>query len=78
MPNLTSLEHLSLPDCSNMHTVYFCVFLCVCESLCVCIWVSNTCFGLAPSAAARLAEFGSRLCHFAQINLMSQFTVSNE
>lgn len=31
------------------------------------------CFGLAPSAAARLAEFGSRLCHFAQINLMSQY-----
>ena len=31
------------------------------------------CFGLAPSSAARLAEFGSWLCHFAQINLMSQY-----
>ena len=31
------------------------------------------CFGLAPSSAVRLAEFGSWLCHFAQINLMSQY-----
>ena len=33
----------------------------------MCIWVSNTMFWF------RLAEFGSWLCHFAQINLMSQY-----
>ena len=39
----------------------------------MCIWVSNTVFWFSSSTAARLAEFGSRLCHFAQINLMSQY-----
>ena len=48
--------------------------MCVSVSLCVCASGSVIqCFGLGPSSAVRLAEFGSWLCHFAQINLMSQY-----
>ena len=68
--NLTGLEHPHLPDCSNTYNVYSCVqCVCVSVSLSVCASVSVIqCFGLTPTSADRLAEFGSWLCHLGQIS----------